>query len=275
MLLREKKQAEEKFFTLEQTIEDLRAVVSRSRETITQKEEQLNLELQQMKRRLKSAEDEKHAALESARAAHAKMEQAQSAARDALTAAAQAEARAEQASRVAATAEANRVSLAESLRSTQSQFEAKLQEVQAIATRASDSPVISRRPDVDQTMQSFKSSAATPVAALEKLQSIVRQRDGEIEALKSQLAEESAQRTNLESALVRLSGVNEDLQQMKTQLALMQTKTIEQNVRYEKALLLLGEKEERVRELMEDIRDMKVAFREQIDEMARNLASKK
>ena len=102
---------------------------------------------------------------------------------------------------------------------------------------------------------------------LEKLQSLLKQKEGEIVALQEQITSLQKTRDMLQDELVNLTSKNEELFAEVTELKEVKNQMKEVSDRYNTALELIGEKEEQVEELRADIVDMKMLYKEQINEL--------
>ncbi|KAJ3291881.1 TATA element modulatory factor 1 [Borealophlyctis nickersoniae] len=128
----------------------------------------------------------------------------------------------------------------------------------------------------------------TPAAVIERLHSSVKQLEGQISSLQTQLQMATQTRDGLADELVKLTNENETmwvlcvysgsikqlcdsyLSTRKATMSKLQSAEKEKedlNIRYLAALELLGEKTEQADELRADIQDMKDAFRVQVTEL--------
>jgi chromosome segregation ATPase len=103
---------------------------------------------------------------------------------------------------------------------------------------------------------------------LEKLASMLSQREGELAAVQSQLAALNAVKAELEEEVARLTGRTSDMQAQIDQLSKAVANAASIERRHDAALILLGEQQQRVEELLLDIEDMKATYRAQLAQLA-------
>lgn len=118
------------------------------------------------------------------------------------------------------------------------------------------------------SQRALTSSAAAAIPAVERLSALLAQREGEFTAVQGQLSSLKAVKSELEEEVVRLTARTSDLQ---VQIDSMSRNTVacaDLERRHGAALVLLGEQEERVQELLLDIEDMKATYRAQLAQLA-------
>jgi len=113
------------------------------------------------------------------------------------------------------------------------------------------------------------SSSSLP--SMEKLQSLLKQREGEIAALQAQISRLEKMKERLQDELTTLTEKNETLSSEIHSLRELRPQIEDIRQRYHTALELIGEKEELVEELRADIADMKIMYKEQINELITKL----
>jgi len=101
----------------------------------------------------------------------------------------------------------------------------------------------------------------------ERLQVMLSQRDGEIAVLQSQLVSLEATRRDLQDELASLTTRNEALYAEVDELKCYKDESKVLQARYESALQLIGEKEEKLLELTLDLAEWKEMYRNQINEL--------
>ncbi|CAG8740974.1 4507_t:CDS:2, partial [Funneliformis caledonium] len=115
------------------------------------------------------------------------------------------------------------------------------------------------------------SNIISSVMMIEKLNSSVRHLEGQVSTLQGQLHMTTKNRDELADELVKLTVQMEDISIKTRRLPELELQFHELNERYLITLELLGEKTEQVEELQADIEDMKVAYRNQITDLAAEL----
>jgi len=112
-------------------------------------------------------------------------------------------------------------------------------------------------------------SSATNLALppLEKMQTLLKQKEGEIAALQQQIMTLEKTRDQIQDELVNLTAKNESLLTEVTELKGLRSEIKALQQRYDTLLELMGEKEEQVEELKADITDMKSLYKVQISEL--------
>ncbi|KAJ3036630.1 hypothetical protein HDV00_002526 [Rhizophlyctis rosea] len=114
---------------------------------------------------------------------------------------------------------------------------------------------------------STPTSGLTPAAIIERLHSSVKQLEGQVSSLQTQLQMASQTRDELAEELVRVTNENENMKSEIMKSREEEAGRADLERRYNAALELLGEKTEQVEELQADINDMKQAFRAQVQEL--------
>ncbi|KAJ3046395.1 TATA element modulatory factor 1 [Rhizophlyctis rosea] len=107
----------------------------------------------------------------------------------------------------------------------------------------------------------------TTAAIIERLHSSVKQYEGQVSSLQTQLQMASQTRDELAEELVRVTNENETMKSVINKLQESEQGKADLERRYNGALELLGEKTEQVEEMQADINDMKQAFRAQVQEL--------
>ncbi|KAH6579761.1 hypothetical protein BASA60_003143 [Batrachochytrium salamandrivorans] len=95
---------------------------------------------------------------------------------------------------------------------------------------------------------------ASGVVIIERLQTTIKQNESQVASLKLQLRMATQMHNEMSNELVRITAEGEDL--------------------YNTMLEILGEKTERVEELEEDITDMRLAFKAQVEDLVRQLGGR-
>nr|CAB3267122.1 TATA element modulatory factor [Phallusia mammillata] len=108
-------------------------------------------------------------------------------------------------------------------------------------------------------------SVASGSSLLENLQAQLKQRDGEIAQLQGEINTLERTRSSMAEEIVRLTNVNEDLEETAEQVADVKVKLQEMKARHDAVLTMYGEKAEEAEELKLDLEDVKAMYRQQID----------
>ncbi|XP_012935003.1 TATA element modulatory factor [Aplysia californica] len=110
---------------------------------------------------------------------------------------------------------------------------------------------------------SLRHSGAAVV--VENMQAQLKQKEGEITQLQSEIQQLERTRESMARELVDLSNQNEELKEKKAEHEKLQTEFQELSGRYSALLQMYGEKEEQVQELRLDLQDVKEMYKTQID----------
>jgi len=102
---------------------------------------------------------------------------------------------------------------------------------------------------------------------MEKLQTQLRQKDGELRVHKEEIVSLQKTRASLAQELVSLSNLVEELQENMASYASMKKNYQEMESRYNAALQLYGEKVEEADELRMDLEDVKQMYKQQIQQL--------
>ncbi|XP_014661527.1 PREDICTED: TATA element modulatory factor-like [Priapulus caudatus] len=109
--------------------------------------------------------------------------------------------------------------------------------------------------------------AGSTSAMMEHLESQLKQRDGELAQLQSEVRNLERTRESLAKELVNLTSKNNEMEEELKELPILRAKVQALDTRYNAALTMYGEKEEEVEELRLDLQDVKEMYRAQIDEL--------
>eukprot|EP01096_Ripella_sp_DP13-Kostka_P007544 TRINITY_DN2756_c0_g2_i1.p1 TRINITY_DN2756_c0_g2~~TRINITY_DN2756_c0_g2_i1.p1 ORF type:complete len:462 (+),score=209.88 TRINITY_DN2756_c0_g2_i1:419-1804(+) len=130
---------------------------------------------------------------------------------------------------------------------------------------SSDSLVIQQRRF--ESLNPSLPSGSLSASSVERLQSLVQQRDGEILALQQQISSIEKSRLGIEEELIKvltklqiIEGENRQLEKQKAEHEVLKA-------RHDTLLELMGERDEKVEELKADIEDMRQLYRTQIDSL--------
>jgi len=102
---------------------------------------------------------------------------------------------------------------------------------------------------------------------MEKIQGLLRQKEGEVSSLQQQISHLEKTRDLLQDELVNLTSKNELITTELKELKEIKNQMKDVTQRYTTALDLIGEKEEQVEELKADIDDVKILYKTQISEL--------
>jgi len=105
------------------------------------------------------------------------------------------------------------------------------------------------------------------IAVLESLEAQLKEKEGEIALLQSEIADLERTRESMARELVNLSNQNEVLQAQLKDYPQLDTKFKQFEQRYEVLLTLFGEEKEKNEELKLDLADIKTLYRAQIDDL--------
>ncbi|CAI5507392.1 unnamed protein product [Closterium sp. Naga37s-1] len=116
--------------------------------------------------------------------------------------------------------------------------------------------------------------SAANAATVEHLESLLRQKDGEIATHTARLAALESTRDSLAEELVKTTTQCESLRSEVTQLPGLKAELEAIRRRHASALELMGERDEQVEELRADLMDVKQMYREQIDMLVDQVVNK-
>ncbi|CAF3751892.1 unnamed protein product [Rotaria sordida] len=102
------------------------------------------------------------------------------------------------------------------------------------------------------------------IAVLESLESQLKEKEGEITLLQSEIADLERTRESMARELVNLSTINEKLQQQTQNYPILNEQYKELEKRYDALLTMYGEKQEEADELRLDLADVKTLYRAQM-----------
>jgi len=105
------------------------------------------------------------------------------------------------------------------------------------------------------------------IAVLESLESQLKEKEGEITLLQSEIADLERTRESMARELVNLSTANEKLQKDVENYPILREQFKDLEKRYEALLTMYGEKQEEADELRLDLADVKNLYRAQIDDL--------
>jgi len=108
-------------------------------------------------------------------------------------------------------------------------------------------------------------------AQADRIQTVLKMKDGEIAVLQSQIASLEKTKSTLEDELVKFTTRNDELASQVNELQGLRVQMAELSQRYTLALEMMGEKEEMLEELKADLIDTKSLYREQINELTLQL----
>ncbi|XP_038063639.1 TATA element modulatory factor-like [Patiria miniata] len=104
-------------------------------------------------------------------------------------------------------------------------------------------------------------------SVIEGLQSQLKQREGEIVQLQGEIVQLERTRASMAEEIVKLSNLNETLDEQATLVPEYKRKLMETETRYNAVLQMYGEKAEEVQELKLDLQDVKEMYRQQIEDL--------
>ncbi|CAF1010191.1 unnamed protein product [Adineta ricciae] len=111
------------------------------------------------------------------------------------------------------------------------------------------------------------------IAVLESLEAQLKEKEGEITLLQSEIADLERTRETMARELVNLSTENEKLRQQTQNYPVLNEQYKELEKRYDALLTMYGEKQEEADELRLDLADVKTLYRAQIDDLMKQNAS--
>ncbi|KAG0046395.1 hypothetical protein BGZ83_008430 [Gryganskiella cystojenkinii] len=115
------------------------------------------------------------------------------------------------------------------------------------------------------------SHSTGPAVAIERLNTMVRQLEGQVTFLAEQVRTTNKNKDDLSDELVKVTMELEELQQVASRVPGLEQELSLLQQRHKAALEMLGEKTEEVQELQQDISDVKEAYRDQINELLSQL----
>uniref|UniRef100_A0A3Q2XSU4 TATA element modulatory factor 1 n=1 Tax=Hippocampus comes TaxID=109280 RepID=A0A3Q2XSU4_HIPCM len=107
-------------------------------------------------------------------------------------------------------------------------------------------------------------------SVVENLQSQLKLREGEIAQLQLEITSLERSRSVMAEELVRLTNLNEDMQEQLTEISKLRIQLKDLEQRHNTILQMYGEKAEEAEELRLDLEDVKSMFKTQIDELLKN-----
>ncbi|KAI9007735.1 TATA element modulatory factor 1 TATA binding-domain-containing protein [Hyaloraphidium curvatum] len=113
-----------------------------------------------------------------------------------------------------------------------------------------------------------------PASVIDRLHGMVKQLEGQVSGLQTQLQMASRTRDELADELVKLTSENESLKQSLAKVEHLERELLDLNTRYTASLELLGERTEQVEELRQDLLDVKSMYKEQIADLVEQLAQR-
>ncbi|KAK3825859.1 MAG: hypothetical protein J3Q66DRAFT_110573 [Benniella sp.] len=124
-------------------------------------------------------------------------------------------------------------------------------------------------------LMNLGSNATGQAVAIERLNSVVRQLEGQVTFLTEQVRSANKNKDELSDELVRVTMELEDMQKQTSRVSGMEQELTLLQQRHRAALEMLGEKTEEVQELRADLHDVKQAYRDQINDLLARLESKR
>lgn len=115
------------------------------------------------------------------------------------------------------------------------------------------------------------SSGTGPAVAIERLNTMVRQLEGQVTFLTEQVRTANKNKDELSDELVKVTMELEELQSLAAKVPGLEQELLLLQERHKAALEMLGERTEEVQELRADIVDVKEAYRDQISELLSQL----
>ncbi|KAF9575360.1 TATA element modulatory factor 1 [Mortierella alpina] len=115
------------------------------------------------------------------------------------------------------------------------------------------------------------SGSTGPAVAMERLNAMVRQLDGQVTFLSEQVRSANRNKDELSDELVRVTVELEDLQKAASRVPGLEQELGLLKERHRAALEMLGERTEEVQELKADLSDVKEAYRDQINDLLAQL----
>ena len=122
-------------------------------------------------------------------------------------------------------------------------------------------------PDGLASDKSFRSSTLPLAVGMEHLQSLLKQREGEVTALQSQVALLEKARSSVSEELMSVASDNEQLHQKLEHLPVLKRQVDSLDKRYNTMLQMYGEKAEECNELRMDLEDVKSMYKQQIQDL--------
>ncbi|KAF9356602.1 hypothetical protein BGX34_009851 [Mortierella sp. NVP85] len=124
-------------------------------------------------------------------------------------------------------------------------------------------------------LMNLGSNATGQAVAIERLNSVVRQLEGQVTFLTEQVRSANKNKDELSDELVRVTMELEDMQKQTSRVSGVEQELSLLQQRHRAALEMLGEKTEEVQELRADLQDVKQAYRDQINDLLARLESKR
>ncbi|CAF3050742.1 unnamed protein product [Rotaria socialis] len=113
------------------------------------------------------------------------------------------------------------------------------------------------------------------IAVLESLEAQLKEKEGEITLLQSEISDLERTRESMARELVNLSNLNEKLQQQTKNYPVLTEQYKDLEKRYDALLTMYGEKQEEAEELKLDLVDVKTLYRAQIDDLMKQTSKKR
>ncbi|KAF9978505.1 hypothetical protein BGZ65_006984 [Modicella reniformis] len=110
-------------------------------------------------------------------------------------------------------------------------------------------------------------NATGQAVAIERLNTLVRQLEGQVTFLSEQVRSANRNKDELSDELVRVTMELEEMQKQASRITGLEQELGLLQQRHKAALEMLGEKTEEVQELRADLHDVKEAYRDQISEL--------
>ncbi|CAF1929041.1 unnamed protein product [Rotaria magnacalcarata] len=113
------------------------------------------------------------------------------------------------------------------------------------------------------------------IAVLESLEAQLKEKEGEITLLQSEISDLERTRESMARELVNLSNLNEKLHQQTKNYPVLTEQYKDLEKRYDALLTMYGEKQEEADELKLDLVDVKTLYRAQIDDLMKQTSQKR
>ncbi|KAF9281149.1 TATA element modulatory factor 1 [Mortierella alpina] len=120
-------------------------------------------------------------------------------------------------------------------------------------------------------LMGLSSGSTGPAVAMERLNAMVRQLDGQVTFLSEQVRSANRNKDELSDELVRVTVELEELQKSASRVSGLEQELGLLKERHRAALEMLGERTEEVQELKADLSDVKEAYRDQINDLLAQL----
>jgi len=113
------------------------------------------------------------------------------------------------------------------------------------------------------------------IAVLESLEAQLKEKEGEITLLQSEISDLERTRESMARELVNLSTENEKLEEQTKNYPILSEQYKDLEKRYDALLTMYGEKQEEADELRLDLADVKTLYRAQIDDLLKHNSHKR